>query len=227
MSMPAGTKNLRLGFVPGTGNMGLKLARNHARAGNPVIVGSREKKKGEAAAAEILKELKDARITGGTNLDAAAGADVVFFGPQGSLDERNALLKSLAPHIKGKIVVDLTNIAYLPFFTADKWGQLSSTDICASIVPDARWVCGYKNTFSRSLDSLKDKDGIPLDVLIASNDKEAKATVVELVTNTGFRGLDAGNLQHIRIIELMGPPWIVHMNQHSISGSCLGAWRFR
>lgn len=94
-------------LLQGTGNMGLKLARNHAKH-SEVIIGSREQKKAEAAAEAIRKVLGEkTRIKGMTNEAAAASADVVFFCAQGSLDDRAAVLKSLADSLKNKIVVDI------------------------------------------------------------------------------------------------------------------------
>jgi len=219
-------KSLKIGFIPGTGNMGRGLARNHAKAGNEVLVGSRTKDSAIECAAKILEELKEAKISGATNSEVAQNADILFFCPSGPLEERSALLKSLAPYLKNKIVVDVTNIAYFTYYFADKWGQVSSTDLCAEVVPDAKWVCAYKNTFAQSLRHPIDKSGLPLEVLVAG-DESAKEVVIKLINATKFRALDAGGRQHIRIIELMGPPWIRDMDKHCIDGSQLGSWRFR
>jgi hypothetical protein len=41
------------------------------------------------------------------------------------LEDREALLKSLASHLVDKIIVDVTNVHY--FFGDSHWGQISST----------------------------------------------------------------------------------------------------
>jgi len=222
-----------LGFLSGTGAMGLKLARNHAKAGYPVIMGSREAKKGLKAAEDLQKQAdeelninKYGAISGGSNSDVAEKADIVFFCASGTLEDRSTMLKSLSKQLKGKIMVDVTNIGHLTSF-ADKWGQISSTDLCQSALPDARWICAYKSTFSASLDKPIDKFGLPLEVFVAGDDKEAKKTVIDSINATGFRALDCGPQKNIRILELMGPPFIMEMNKHSLSGSRLGSWRFR
>jgi NADP-dependent 3-hydroxy acid dehydrogenase YdfG len=38
-------ETLKIAFIPGTGNMGKSLARNHAKAGWHVLIGSRSKDK--------------------------------------------------------------------------------------------------------------------------------------------------------------------------------------
>jgi predicted dinucleotide-binding enzyme len=52
-------------------------------------------------------------VSGTTNENAARDADIIYFSPWGSLSDRNVLLKSIAPHITGKIVVDIS-VSYLP-----------------------------------------------------------------------------------------------------------------
>jgi len=136
------------------------------------------------------------------------------------------MLKSLSKSLKGKIMVDITNIGHLPSF-ADKWGQICSTELCQTALPEARWICAYKSTFSASLDKPIDKFGLPLEVFVAGDDKEAKKILIDSINATGFRALDCGPQKNIRILELMGPPFIMEMNKHSMSGSRLGSWRFR
>ena len=46
--------------------------------------------------------------------------------------------------------------------------------------------------------------GQPLDVLIASDDEDAKATVSELVSEGGLRPVDAGPLKRARELEALG-----------------------
>jgi len=213
--------------------MGFKLARNHAKAGYPVIIGSRESKKAVKAAEDLLKQLDEevnvtnyGSVSGGSNGDVADKAEIIFFCASGTLEDRSSMLKSLSKQLKGKILVDITNIGHLSSF-ADKWGQISSTDLCQSALPEARWICAYKSTFSASLDKPMDKFGLPLEVFVAGDDKEAKKVVIESINATGFRALDCGSQKNIRILELMGPPFIMEMNKHSLSGSRLGSWRFR
>ncbi len=44
---------------------------------------------------------------------------------QGSLEERHAALRGLQEELRGKIIVDVTNILYLPGMDDSKWGQVS------------------------------------------------------------------------------------------------------
>jgi len=217
---------LVLAFIPGTGNMGFKLARNHAKAGNKVILSSRDASKATGKAEELKKLVPGAKVETATHTAAATAADVIFFTASGSLEDRAALLHSIAANLEGKIVVDITNIGYLPYF-ADKWGQISSTELCiAAIAPHtAKWTCAYKSTFEKLLDAPVDASGRGHGVLIGGDDATATATVRALVASTGFHPLDVGALKNIRIVELMAPRFVFEMTTRNTGGK-VGSWRF-
>src|SRR3546814_11814233 len=61
----------------GTGDLGSGLARRWARAGYPLVIGSRTAEKAEAAAAELNARSGRGDVRGIANPDAAAAADIV------------------------------------------------------------------------------------------------------------------------------------------------------
>src|SRR3954452_16078154 len=96
-----------IAVVGGTGPQGRRLGDRWARHGHRVFVGSRSAERAEATAAEILERVPDARVSGASNADAAAQAEVVVLAvPYEGHDE---LVASLAEPLTGKVVVSCVN----------------------------------------------------------------------------------------------------------------------
>jgi predicted amino acid dehydrogenase len=66
-----------ISIVGGTGALGGGLARRWARAGIPVIIGSRDAARAEAAAVDLRAAFPGATVRGLSNLEAARAGDVV------------------------------------------------------------------------------------------------------------------------------------------------------
>ncbi len=90
-----------IAVVGGTGNLGAAIAWRLARAGHPVIIGSRARERRDAKAAELGRGL-----TGMANAEAAAAAAMVIVTVPFAAQE--ATLADISPHVAGKIVVDTT-----------------------------------------------------------------------------------------------------------------------
>ncbi len=70
---------------------------------------------------------------------------------QGPLEDREALLKSLASHLVDKIIVDVTNVHYL--FGESEWGRISSTLLNRDALgAPARWTTAFKATIAVCLE---------------------------------------------------------------------------
>ena len=66
---------MKIAILGGTGEQGPGLALRWARAGETVIIGSRQKEKGEKVAVELNQELGKELLKGTDNITAAAEAD--------------------------------------------------------------------------------------------------------------------------------------------------------
>ena len=66
---------MRIAILGGTGEQGPGLALRWAKAGVEVIIGSRQKEKGEKVAAELNQELGQELLHGTDNVTAAAAAE--------------------------------------------------------------------------------------------------------------------------------------------------------
>ncbi|CAM6037191.1 unnamed protein product [Sphagnum compactum] len=214
-----------IAVIPGTGKIGSRLAFQYAKAGLSVVLGSRDAAKAQKIAAEISKETKSNSVKGLTNAEAAASGDVIFWNPAGPLEDREELLKSLASHLVDKIIVDVTNVLYL--FGESDWGQISSTLLNRDALgAPARWTTAFKATFAKFLrEELPDVNN-PHTTFVAGDDPEAVATTIALVEIIpGFKGANAGPLENSRIVELLGPRWLIQLDKLNAGGKFSTYWK--
>ncbi|KAI5067220.1 hypothetical protein GOP47_0017748 [Adiantum capillus-veneris] len=218
-------EQLKVAFIPGTGRMGSLLAGHLARAGMSIFVGSRSQDKGLQTAQKLLASCPNARIQGGSNHEAAAWANTIFWSPSGSLQERENLVQSLAAYLKNKIIIDVSNVMY--FFDESKWGQTSSVLLNQKAlgVP-ARWTTAFKATFYKLLEELPDPQN-PHHTFVAGDDEEAVLTTIALVESIpGFKAVKAGGLSNSKIIELLGPLWLFELDKLNAGGNYRSGWKY-
>jgi len=191
---------LVIGILGGTGEEGRGLAHRFARAGNPVIIGSRS---AERAAAAVQALGPDLGIRGMVNADAAAAADVVIVAVP--WDGHGDLLTSLAGALAGKVVIDCVNPlgfdqhgAY-PLAVAEG----SAAQQAAVVLPDSVVVGAFHHVSSvLLLDPAVDR--LDLDVLVLGDDRQATDLVQALAARIpGVRGVYAGRLRNCGQVEAL------------------------
>jgi len=178
---------MKIGII-GAGNVGGALAGSAAKAGHTVSISASKPESAERAAGETAA--RPAR----TNKDAVEGADVVILAiPGNALD---AVVAELGDALAGKIVVDVTN-------------QMSPDALCESAAeriqrkaPRARVVKAFNTAFATH-HADPQVDGTNVDAFAAGDDAEAKAAVLRLAEQIGFRPVDAGGLKMARALEGM------------------------
>jgi len=189
-----------VGILGGTGDEGRGLACRFARAGNPVIIGSRSPERAAAAARALGPDLG---IRGMVNADAAAAADVVIVAVP--WDGHGDLLTSLAGALAGKVVIDCVNPlgfdrhgAY-PLAVAEG----SAAQQAAAVLPDSTVVGAFHHVSSvLLLDPAVDR--VDLDVLVLGDDRQATDLVQALAARIpGTRGVYAGRLRNCGQVEAL------------------------
>ena len=100
-------KTTTIGILGGTGKEGKGLAYRWLKAGHPILIGSRQPEKAEAAAAELLALAGGSgHARGAANTEVAQQADIlVLTVPYAA---HRDTLETLKPHLAGKILVDVT-----------------------------------------------------------------------------------------------------------------------
>jgi 8-hydroxy-5-deazaflavin:NADPH oxidoreductase len=195
-------------IVGGTGALGAGLALRWARAGRPVVLGSRSVERAEEAAAKLRDAMPGAEVEGLLNEEAAKRAEVVFLTVpfRAQSENLNNLREALEP---GQILVDCTvplaaAIGGKATRTLGVW-QGSAAQQAQEMVPDGVTVVAALHTVGAP--SLADPEAeLDEDVPICGDRKTDKARVARLIELIpGLRAVNAGPLETARIVEQLTP----------------------
>jgi len=121
-------------------------------------------------------------------------------------DARRAV-EQYGDQLAGKIVVDITNPVNDTVDGLVVPADGSATQELASLGTGARFVKAFNTTFAGTL-TAGEVAGHELDVLIAGDDEEGKATVAALARDGGLNPIDAGPQRRARELEALG---LLHM----------------
>ena len=189
----------KIAIVGGTGAEGSGLALRWAHAGHQVIIGSRDPAKAKALADEFNAKLGTQMLAGMISDAAVDLADIVVLTvPYSSqLD----MVRALSGKLQGKILVDVT-VPLVPPKVSQVQLPLSGSCVVAvqkELGDNVRVVSAFQNVSAHKLKDLEYK--IDCDVLVCSNDKDARHIVIGLAKDAGLRGIDAGALANSTVAE--------------------------
>ena len=194
--------------ILGTGSVGLTLGAGLARAGYPVIIGSREPK-----STKLMKWVADtgAGVRTGTNAETAAFGEMVIVATKWE-GTKNAIELAGAANFAGKVVIDTTN----PIAPGPPTGGVlhyavslenSAMEEIQRWLPDARVVKSFSVVGAAHMVNPTFPGGDP-DMWICGNDAAAKRAVTALLENLGWKSIiDAGPVEAACAIELLCIPW--------------------
>ena len=197
--------------IIGTGNMARGIATRALAGGNAVTLLGHDGDDAPTLAADLNGD-----VATGTVGDPVSDDVVVLAVPYGAIDD---VLGRYDDHLEGKTVVDITNPVDFESFTPLDVEAGSAAQEIASKVPEAMVVKAFNTTFAGTLVE-GEVAGEPLDVLIASDDEKAKASVKQLVESGGLRAVDAGPLARARELEALG---YLHMSLQGSLGTGFGS----
>ena len=181
--------------VIGTGNMARGIATRALVGGHAVTLLGTETSKAEALADELSGDVRAGKVG-----DPLAGDVVVLAVWYAAVDD---VLGRYGDQLHGKILVDITNPIDVDAFEPLKLDAGSAAQEIAGRAPGARVVKAFNTTFAGTLGEGR-VAGQPLDVLLASDDDAAKATIGQLVADAGLRPIDAGPLRRAHELEALG-----------------------
>jgi len=192
-----------IAVLGGTGPEGFGLALRWAGAGETVIIGSRDSRRAQDAAAKIRARIGDAKVSGEENSAACAAADLLVLTIP--FEGHAALLKQIKSSIRpGSVVVDTTvplaaSVGGRATRTLGVW-QGSAAQETAELVPKGiPVVAAFHNV---SADLLNADGAVDCDVIVCSDDAAASQKVQALAVKIpGVRALDGGKLENARILE--------------------------
>lgn len=199
------SQNDAIAILGGTGDQGLGLALRFAKAGRPVVIGSRKAERAVAAAEEVTSAVPGAPVSGCGNAEAVKRAAIVILSVP--FEHTAATVKGIRESLSdGQILVSMA----VPLATAVGDGavrtlgiwQGSCAELVKSLVPDGiAVVSAFQNVSAHRLRDL-DRE-VDCDVVV-SGPKDARDTVIGLCSLIpGLRGLNGGGLSNARIVEEM------------------------
>jgi predicted dinucleotide-binding enzyme len=212
---------VRLGIV-GAGNIGHALAVRFAAAGHEVMLGN---SRGPDTLATVVAAI-DGNVRAGTVAEAARFGDVVAV----AIPPRAIRHLPPAP-FAGKIVVDANN--YFPEvhgrFPELATDEITTSELLASLLPGAAVVKAFNAIYFARLHE-ESRPDLPADerlaIPVAGDDATAKQTVLDLIDQIGFTGVDAGTLAESRR-QQPGSPVLVAFAESRRQGTTLTAPRLR
>lgn len=189
-----------ISIIGGTGELGGGLALRWAKAGLPVIVGSRDADRAQQAA-DNLNQLSGNNLAKGMdNYAAAEAGDIVVLTVKFS--HHQATLEELKPALTGKIVIDTTVPLVPPKVARVQLPPEGSAAVIAQqlLGDDIQVVSAFQNVSASSLHSDAEPE---CDVLVTGAKVEARQTVIELAQAAGFKGWHAGPLENSAAAEAL------------------------
>src|ERR1700679_1044652 len=188
-----------IAIIGGTGPAGTGLALRWARAGESVVIGSRDATRAGQAAQTIRSRVgANAPVSGMENSAACASSDrLVLTVP---FEGQAALLKQLKSAIRpASILIDATvplaaSIGGRPSRTLGVW-QGSAAQQTAELVPKGVSVVAAVHNVSAEV--LNSDDDVDCDVIVCSDDPNATQVAMELAAKIPrVRAIDGGKLEN-------------------------------
>ncbi|HTF36387.1 MAG TPA: NADPH-dependent F420 reductase [Myxococcota bacterium] len=192
-----------IAILGGTGDQGLGLAFRFARAGRPVVIGSRVPERAAAAAAEVKAAIPGADVVGVGNAEATRCAPIVILSVP--FEHAAATVKAIKASLgAGQIVVSMgvplaTAIGDAAVRTIGVW-QGSCAELVASLLPDGvHTVSAFQNVSAHRLRDLS--HSVECDVVVSGTAEPRRAVMGLCALVPGLRAVDGGPLSNARIVE--------------------------
>jgi len=192
-----------IAILGGTGDQGLGLALRFARAGRPVVIGSRKLDRARAAADEVRAAVPGAEVEGLDNADAVAKGPIVILSVpfEHTAGTVKAVKERLtAAHVVVSMGVPLaTAIGDGAVRTVGVW-QGSCAELVASLVPEGvQVVSAFQNVSAHRLRELAQP--VECDVVVSGPPAPRKLVMALCALVPGLRGVDGGPLANARYVE--------------------------
>lgn len=206
-----------LAILGGSGDLGGGLAFRWARAGYPIIIGSRSADKAEQAAQELAAKGLAGVVRGLDNAAAAQAGDIVVLTVP--FANQAPTLEAIRAAVQGKILVDVTvplvppKVGTVQLPEGGSAGQIAQ----ALLGEGVRVVSAFQNVAAAHLeDPAHDPD---CDVLVCGNDADACQQVLALVAAAGMKGWHAGPIANSVVAEALTSVLITLNRRYKIPGA--------
>ena len=194
-----------IAVIGGTGDQGFGLVLRWAKAGEKVIIGSRQLQKAEDAAKKARDILgENANVSGTENPKAAAAADIIVMSVPfaAHVDMIKSVHDSIQPDdIFVDVVVPLSTAVGGPASTAlGVWDGSAAQQAARLLPPHTKVASAFHNVVAEALQDIG--KNVDSDVIVCGDSQETRKVVMELATKIpGVRAVDGGRLENSRIVE--------------------------
>ncbi|MGA9774090.1 MAG: NADPH-dependent F420 reductase [Blastocatellia bacterium] len=212
---------LKVGLIGGTGEEGRGLALRWAMAGAQVSIGSRTIERAKTTADELNRFIPNNPISFGENSAVVAESEFVLLTVP--FAHAASTLESYAGDFRaGAILIDITvpvsfeqgRVRYVELEEGS-----ASEHLRARLPEQIPLIAAFKTEPAHLLADVS--ANLDCDVLVAGDDKEAKARVMEAVKFIeGLRPIDAGTLYSARTLERMTVLAIGINRRYKIKTAC-------
>jgi len=198
-----------LAILGGTGKEGPGLALRWARAGYPVIIGSRQLEKAQSMAEELNAILGINSILGMENPQAARSAEICVLTVVNTAHE--SIIQSLVEHLQGRILVDAT--ARVDFHDPHPPSPPAAARLAQNkLGPGVRVVAAFQNVPAHVLRKNLDQP-VDADVLVCADDQQAAQVVMGLARAGKMRAYYCGGLDNAIVVEGL-TSILISLNRH-------------
>lgn len=186
-------------IVGGTGAEGSGLAARWAAHGHRVIIGSRDASKAQGTVDAINALTGKKNVEGMESRAGVQQADVVVLTVPFSA--QRSTVEGLKDVLAGKVLIDVTVPLVPPKVSTV---QLPESDSCVVAVQrflgeQTKVVSAFQNVSAHKLKDLNYE--IECDVLVASDDVNARQVGLSLAGDAGLKGIDVGPLANSVVAE--------------------------
>jgi len=204
-----------IALIGGTGALGAAIARRLAKAGESVILGSRDPAKA-AAAASALQAETGRPVQGLGNAEAAAAASIIIVTVPFASQETT--LAEIASGCRGKIVVDTTVPLMPPKVMRVQLPLEGSAAVRAQklLGEGVTVVSAFHNVAAHKLAT---DAPVECDVLVFGDERAAREQVLRLVAQCGLRGLHGGALVNSAAAEALTSVLIFLNKTYAVDGA--------
>ena len=206
----------KIGIIGGSGSLGSALTNRLIQESFKVTIGSRSPEKVISKIDEIGKDLDVQNLKVQGIGQTARESELIFLTVPFSAHHKTVL--EIKPFVQGKIVVD-TTVPLVPPKVARV--QLPDSGCVARMTQeilgnDVHVVSALHNVAATELAKSKTAD---VEVMVFGNNKEARETVIQLISKISLKGWHCGSIDNAVVAESLTPVLIFMNKFYNFNGS--------
>ena len=206
----------KIGIIGGSGSLGFALSNRLIKESFKVMIGSRSPEKVISKIGEINKDLDVQNLKVQGIGQTARESELIFLTVPFLAHHKTVL--EIKPFVQGKIVVD-TTVPLVPPKVARV--QLPDSGCVARMTQeilgnDVHVVSALHNVAATELAKSQTTD---VEVMVFGNNKEARETVIQLISKISLKGWHCGSIDNAVVAESLTPVLIFMNKFYNFNGS--------